>query len=1185
MRIRQLHLIRYGHFTDASMTLPDAGATLMLGDNEAGKSTTKSAIEDLLFGILNNSPHNFLHDYGAMRIGATLEKGAQVLKVRRRKGNKDTLLSDHDLPIVSGEGALAPFLAGADRSFYARMFSLDHHRLRQGGQEILAAQDDVGQTLFSASAGILGLRASLKAMEDEADSLWAPRRAAHRRYFQAEDKLKSADASMRDHIVTTAKWQLVKTALEAANDACIAVEQEIQTKTAEQRRLSRIRRVCRDIRKRVEVQDAIQSLGQIPSFSEEASQILEKAAKDDTDAAARIETLTEQLGTLQKERAALAYDQALLLRAADIKLLHERRIQIRGGKTDLPKRRAELAVAENQLKRLAAELEWDTVQTAQVIARLPSRAKIANARTLLNRRGELHAAKDIALASMGEADDKHTDLTAQINALGPAIDSSRLSAVLKAIREKGDLAPRLTNAERDQADVLSAIKRGLAALHPAVPDQETLASMPVPPLDSVQSHRDSLHKLDHRLQACRERMRAVEQELGRHRKAYDRIASEERVVAPDELERLRQQRNTGWSIIRRRYVEGGAVADDEVLAFSAPDALPQAFEAAMSEADDAADHRFEKHAAAARMIEIARQIGEQEDLLDSLRTEEQTLAAEQDALTIAWKAMWNAVPVILDNPDVMIDWLRARADILDRLPQLAAAERQISDLRAQDSEGKNLIQAEFDALGVASTSIAGQPLPVAIEAAAALERKFADDVRSRHDLEAALRKAATDAARKRKALEKADAEWADWAVQWQVALVTLQLPPLVSPETADVQINAIDEMREAANRINELQHERIEKIERDIKSFEHDVAALVQAIAPQLATVEPEDAVLQLERIVDEDIKVRDQVAAKDKTRAALQKRIDECLESCRDAREIIRRFQEQAGVATIGEIRLAIEQSDRLRGLQAEFETLTNALARDGDGLSVAALNEECAGINVDEIASREERITQELQDLRDRHMEARENRNNARREFDAIGGDDRAARDAADRQAALAETRDIAERYVRLRSSVLLLQWAIDRYRREKQAPMLKRAGELFAILTGGSFEALQPEFESDDTVHLVGVRSDGRRVRLAGMSTGTADQLYLALRVAAVENYLEHAAPMPFIADDLFINFDNKRAAAGFRVLNELAKKTQVLFFTHHQHLVDVARTTLGPLVPTVVLPAVTGQVSTTAQTRAA
>jgi uncharacterized protein YhaN len=82
---------------------------------------------------------------------------------------------------------------------------------------------------------------------------------------------------------------------------------------------------------------------------------------------------------------------------------------------------------------------------------------------------------------------------------------------------------------------------------------------------------------------------------------------------------------------------------------------------------------------------------------------------------------------------------------------------------------------------------------------------------------------------------------------------------------------------------------------------------------------------------------------------------------------------------------------------------------------------------------------------------------------------------------------------------------------------------------------------------------------------------DQLYLALRVAAIEDYLDHAEPMPFIADDLFINFDDKRSAAGFRVLNELAKKTQVLFFTHHQHLLNVAQGALGTSVATVTLPA--------------
>jgi uncharacterized protein YhaN len=150
--------------------------------------------------------------------------------------------------------------------------------------------------------------------------------------------------------------------------------------------------------------------------------------------------------------------------------------------------------------------------------------------------------------------------------------------------------------------------------------------------------------------------------------------------------------------------------------------------------------------------------------------------------------------------------------------------------------------------------------------------------------------------------------------------------------------------------------------------------------------------------------------------------------------------------------------------------------------------------------------------------------------------------------------------------------LRWAIDHFRREKQAPMLSRAGELFAVLTGGSFQALKLEFDDDDNVALAGIRQDGRRVAISGMSDGTTDQLYLALRIAAIEEYIERAEPMPFIADDLFINFDDERAAAGFRVLDELARKTQVLFFTHHEHLLNVARRTLGASISTVTLPAI-------------
>lgn len=90
---------------------------------------------------------------------------------------------------------------------------------------------------------------------------------------------------------------------------------------------------------------------------------------------------------------------------------------------------------------------------------------------------------------------------------------------------------------------------------------------------------------------------------------------------------------------------------------------------------------------------------------------------------------------------------------------------------------------------------------------------------------------------------------------------------------------------------------------------------------------------------------------------------------------------------------------------------------------------------------------------------------------------------------------------------------------------------------------------------------------------MSSGTVDQLYLSLRVAALEEYLERAAALPFVADDLFINFDDGRAAAGLEALVGLAGKTQVLFFTHHRHLVDLARETLGPATSVVTCAAQT------------
>lgn len=183
--------------------------------------------------------------------------------------------------------------------------------------------------------------------------------------------------------------------------------------------------------------------------------------------------------------------------AGDVQQLHDRRIQIRAGKADLPKRRAELAGAEATLNRLAAELEWSG-DIDQLIARIPARAKIATLRTLLNRRGEQIAAVENAKAAVDEADDKLAELSSLIETLGPVTDVSKLTAVTKATRAMGHIAGQIANSKRDEEDARAAIDRGLKSLRPPVGDHEALTAMSVPPLDSVEAHRDAYRDLEQR---------------------------------------------------------------------------------------------------------------------------------------------------------------------------------------------------------------------------------------------------------------------------------------------------------------------------------------------------------------------------------------------------------------------------------------------------------------------------------------------------------------------------------------------------------------------------------------------------------------------------------------------------------------------------------------------------------------
>lgn len=72
----------------------------------------------------------------------------------------------------------------------------------------------------------------------------------------------------------------------------------------------------------------------------------------------------------------------------------------------------------------------------------------------------------------------------------------------------------------------------------------------------------------------------------------------------------------------------------------------------------------------------------------------------------------------------------------------------------------------------------------------------------------------------------------------------------------------------------------------------------------------------------------------------------------------------------------------------------------------------------------------------------------------------------------------------------------------------------------------------------------------------SSGTGDQVYLALRLAMALSFGEQLEPLPIVLDDIFVRFDETRQRETLRFLMELGKKTQIFLFTCHEQTMRIA-----------------------------
>ena len=265
-------------------------------------------------------------------------------------------------------------------------------------------------------------------------------------------------------------------------------------------------------------------------------------------------------------------------------------------------------------------------------------------------------------------------------------------------------------------------------------------------------------------------------------------------------------------------------------------------------------------------------------------------------------------------------------------------------------------------------------------------------------------------------------------------------------------------------------------------------------------------------------------------------------------------------GAATLDEAEQRVTLAAERAGHEDSRAAAMLRLREDGEGLDAETLRAEAEATPAETMAEAMRSAETAASVARAAAQEAAaaiERADGALRTL-ATGQD--ANRAAADRHAAAARISRVLEDALVQHLAATMLEHALEQVEASSATNQrLLRIGATFAALTGGAYDRLSPaeeDGESRDHGRLFAHEPDGADKHIARLSEGTRDQLYLALRLVAVEDHVRSAPPLPFVADDILQTFDDTRARASMEALVGLSQHVQVIVLTHHPHLVPLS-----------------------------
>lgn len=1131
MRLNRLDLTRYGRFSDAQITFPapktgEADVTVIYGPNEAGKSTTFAAYLELLFGMkARDHPYEFRFKRADLLVGAELElPNRGRVTVQRNSKKMQSLLDGQGRPIE--ETYLTAALHGLGRDDYVERFSLNDDGLRKGGERIANAQGDLGQLLHAGVSGLTGMAATLDQMSKRADQ-FHKKKGRSTALKLAKDRLTTIDQELRATSLTPDRAGLLSAATEKATAAFNEAEAELGN--------ARLRAAASGAalvwyNQSEAIRRIDEPLGEFPSGPN-----LRKGAAEMV--AGLVETIKQKTLRIAEAEAALAEIEKMIAEnpvddvadALAAELAQLDRIRIDGAPlmvraaaaaSDLDKRIMRRAALDEEIAACLLALGVPDETSASLVLQSSEVETLGQAaQAVLTAQGDAHVAHEalaLAISQQGDASPEPQDLSQ----LQVAWDAWQ--AVADVTVEQSTVA---TETARLALAVVGLPTNWSTLVEAGLPTRETLLDVairvPAMNADLVSANTDCVKH-------------ASELALAQAKRQADEVAPTAiDIKVTTQARRLRAEK---WTA--HRTAMSSRTADEFEVAMHDDDDMLASFAIGTGARRDLATARRDE--AAAQVLRDAAQ-----GRLDAIKQEHDKLETQSSALAISLGLAPDSSPAAFTE---------RHAALMQAAQTAVQLEIAQTGLTAKDDR-RMAVQSDLRAVAkLVGIDCAMGELSTRTHAELTLQ----DSAR-----EAWAQWLRTSGAIKKMEEKVQEAASGQGRADHRLTELTAGLP--LEGRTAQDINAALPHLRNLQRLHGDLDdlNGRIAALENAMQQIGAS-AGRVTKIAGDIFETDPLVAIekgrIRVTKSQGANTR-RDEANRRHTAETAARNAANGAIDDAQA--EISDWFKDQGAANMAPAARVAVlGERDEMRSTRASHDLARNVAK---EGAKTVLFDEELALLPD---ASRAAAVQQILEDA----QSARETRRDEYREAERLY---QAAFEAADRSELATERATIQEELragVRqaavLRLGVLAAKGALRRLASERRTTMLSDVEEAFVAITAPAWKGVSVWSEAEDE-KLVGIQPDGKAVPVEMMSTGTMGQLYFALRVAGYRSFARDFGPLPMILDDIMETFDDARAKAALQLCADIGRSGQAIIFTHHTHLVELARETI-PGVNVVDMP---------------